>query len=148
MSSTSCANGTSLLWCEAWGGWGTDWCLWVGGCCVGREGGLTPGLWWGVADGSSPADECGLSSALILSLYFPYPFCPCISHTHRTNCLPPILLVPLRAPYFPQQRYSCTHSLMLRAAVLCHTKWLVVDLSPKMFLTYLLDCLRAGQWVG
>ena len=36
-----------LVWCEAWGGWGTAWCLWVGGCWVGRDGGLIPGLWWG-----------------------------------------------------------------------------------------------------
>ena len=56
----------------------------------------------GMVDGGSPADVCGLSSALVLSLYFPYPFCPCISHTHWTNCHPPILPVPLRTPYFPQ----------------------------------------------
>ena len=51
----------------------------------------------GLVDGSSSADECGLSSALVLSLYFLRPFCPCISHTHRTNCLPYFLysFVPL-----------------------------------------------------
>ena len=52
----------------------------------------------GIVDGGSPADECGLSSALVLSLYFPYHFCPCIYDTHRTNSLPPILPVPFRAP--------------------------------------------------
>ena len=56
----------------------------------------------GMVDGGFPADECGLSSALVLSLYFPYPICPCVFHTLRTNCLPPILPVPLCAPYFPQ----------------------------------------------
>ena len=52
----------------------------------------------GMVDGGSSGDECGLLSALVLSLYFPYPFCPCISHIHWTNCLPPILPVPLLAP--------------------------------------------------
>ena len=56
----------------------------------------------GMVDGGSPADECGLSIALVLSLYFPYLLCPCFSYTHGTNCLPPILLVPLCALYFPQ----------------------------------------------
>ena len=103
---------------------------------LGMKGlGIDPWPVVGMVDDSFPADECGLSSALVLSLYFPYPFCPCISHTHRTNCLPPILLLPLHAPYFPQQRHLCTHGQMLRAAVLCRTQWLVVDLSPKVFLT-------------
>ena len=70
----------------------------VGNCLVSLGG-----KGWGIdawsvvrkVDGSSPADECGLSRALVLSLYFPYLFCPCISHTHRTNHLPPILPVPL-----------------------------------------------------
>ena len=82
----------------------------MGNCLVSLGGGMLSGKGWGIdawpvvemVDGSSPADESGLSSALVLSLYFPYPFCPCISHTHRTNCLPPMLPVPLRAPYFPQ----------------------------------------------
>ena len=56
----------------------------------------------GMVDGGSPANECGLLIALVLSLYFLYPFCPYISHTHWTNCLPPMLPMPLRAPYFPQ----------------------------------------------
>ena len=72
-----------LLWCEAWDGWGIAWCLWVGG---GRGGGVLGGKEWeiyarplvGMVDGSSPADECGLSNAFVLSLYFPYPFCPCM----------------------------------------------------------------------
>ena len=51
----------------------------------------------GMVDGGSLADECRLSSALVLSLYFPYSFCPCIYHTHWTNCLPYFLypFVPL-----------------------------------------------------
>ena len=60
--------------------WGLGW---VGKCLVSLGG-----KWWGMMAGGSPADECGLSSALVLFLYIPYPFCPCISHTHRTNCLP------------------------------------------------------------
>ena len=77
----------------------------MGNCLVsmgGKGWGIDAWPVVGMVDGGSPADECGLSSALVLSLYFPYPFCPCISHTHQTNCLPPILPVPLRAPYFPQ----------------------------------------------
>ena len=83
----------------------------MGGELLGVSGlGVLGGKGWGidawpvvgVVDGGSPADECGLSSALVLSPYFPFPFCPCISHTHQTNCLPPILPGTLRAPYFPQ----------------------------------------------
>ena len=77
-----------LLWCEPWGGWVNAWCLWVGRCWVGRGGWIDAWPVVGMVDGSSQADECGLLSALVLSLYFPYPFCPCISHTHWTNCLP------------------------------------------------------------
>ena len=75
--------------------WGFGW---VGNCLVslgGKGWGIDAWPVVGEADGSSPTVECGLSSALVLSLYFPCPFCPCISHTHQTNCLPPILLVPL-----------------------------------------------------
>ena len=63
----------------------------------------------GMVDGGSLADECGLLSALVLSLYFLYPFCPCISYTHLTNCLPPIFHVPL-CPLFPT--INNTRSLM------------------------------------
>ena len=73
---------------------------WVGNClvCLGGRGWRIDA--WpvaGMVDGSSPADKCGLSSALVLSLYLLYPFCPCISHTHQTNCLPYLLypFVPL-----------------------------------------------------
>ena len=80
------------------------------GVRLGVGGGMLCGKGWridawpvvGVLDGDSPAGECGLSKALVLSLYFPYSFFSCASHTHRTNCLPPILPVPLCAPYFPQ----------------------------------------------
>ena len=34
---------------------------------------------------------------------------------------------------------------MLRAAALYRTQWLVVDLSPKVFLTCLLGCLRQAS---
>ena len=82
----------------------------MGNCLVSMGGEMLGGKGWGIdgwpvvgmVNGGSPADECGLLSALVLSLYFPYPFCPCISHTRRTNYLPPILPVPLCAPYFPQ----------------------------------------------
>ena len=82
----------------------------MGNCMVYLDGGMLGGKGWGIdawpvvgmVDGCSRADKCGLLSALVLSLYFPYPFCPCISHTHQANCLPPILPIPLRAPYFPQ----------------------------------------------
>ena len=46
----------------------------------------------GVVGGGFLADECGLSSALVLSL--------CLSYL--SNQLPPILPVPLRVPYIPQ----------------------------------------------
>ena len=71
----------------------------LGGEMLGEKGwGIDAWAVMGMVDDGSPADECGLSSALFLSLYFPYPFSPCISHTHQTNCLPPI---PLCASYFP-----------------------------------------------
>ena len=60
MSSTSSASGTSLLWCEAWGGWGTAWCLWVGGMLGGKGWGIDAWPVVGMVDGGSPADECGL----------------------------------------------------------------------------------------
>ena len=75
-------------------------------CLVSLGGGMLGGKGWGIdawpvvemVDDGSPADECGL----VLSQYFPYPFCSGISHTPWTNCLPPILPVPLRALYFLQ----------------------------------------------
>ena len=70
----------------------------MGNCLVslgGKGWGIDAWPVVGMVDGGSPADECGLLSALVLSLYFPHPFCPFISHTHRTNYLPPILPVPL-----------------------------------------------------
>ena len=68
----------------------------MGNCLVSLGGGMLGEKGWGIdawpvvgmVDDSSLADECGLSSALVLTLYFPYPFCPCISHTQRTSCLP------------------------------------------------------------
>ena len=105
VSSTSGANGTSLLWCEAWGGWGTAWCLWVGGRWVGRDGGLMPGLWWRWWMAvfwqtnvgcrvlwSFPYTSCTPSVPVfpipirpIISLpYFLYPFVPLISHNNDT----------------------------------------------------------------
>ena len=68
----------------------------MGNCLVPLVGGMLCGKGWevdvwpvvGIVDGGSPADKCGLSSALVLSLYIRYPFCPCISHAHQTNCLP------------------------------------------------------------
>ena len=79
-------------------------------CLVPLGRGMLGGKGWGIdawpvvgmVDGGSPTDKCGLWSAVVLSLYFPYPFCPIFSHTLRTNCPSPILPVPLRAPYFPQ----------------------------------------------
>ena len=66
----------------------------MGNCLVSLGRGMLGGKGWRLdtwpvvgMDGGSPAVEGGLSSALVLSLYFPYPFYPCISHTHRTNCL-------------------------------------------------------------
>ena len=72
----------------------------MGNCLVslgGKGWGIDAWPVVGMVDGGSLADECGLSSALVLSLYFPYPFCPCISLTHWTNCLPyfPYPFVPL-----------------------------------------------------
>ena len=79
-------------------------------CLLSLCGGMLGGKGWGIdawpvvgmVDGGSPAGKCGLSSALVLSIYFLYPFCPCISHTHRANWIPLVLPVPLHAPYFPQ----------------------------------------------
>ena len=62
----------------------------------------------GMMNGGSLADECGFSSALVLSLYFPYPFCPCISHTHWISCF----------PYFPYR--SCP--LFLTIMTLVHSR--------------------------
>ena len=59
---------------------------------MGRDGGLMPGLVVGMMDGSSPADECGLSSALVLSLYFPYP--PDQLSASHTSCTPSCPLFP------------------------------------------------------
>ena len=75
----------------------------MGNCLVSGWEGMGIDAWpvVGMLDGGSPVDECE-SSALVLSLYFPDPFCPCIFHTPRTNCLPPIFPIPLHAPYFPQ----------------------------------------------
>ena len=61
---------------------------WVGNCLVslgGKGWGIDAWPVMGMVDGGSPADERGLSSALVLFLYFPWPFCTCISHTHWTN---------------------------------------------------------------
>ena len=55
----------------------------LGRVMLGQNGwGIDAGPVVGMVGGGSPADECGLSSALVLSLYFPYPICPCISHTY------------------------------------------------------------------
>ena len=81
--------------------WGTAWCVWFGGMLGGKGWGIDAWPVVRMVDVGSPADECGLSSALVLSLYFPYPFCPCISHTHQTNYLPPVLPIPLCGCYFP-----------------------------------------------
>ena len=86
-----------LLWCEAWGGWGTAWYLWVGGCWVGRDGGLMPGLWWGwwMAVLWQTNMGCRLlwsfpcTSRTPSVLVFPIPIGPIVSHTSP-------------APYFPQ----------------------------------------------
>ena len=51
------------------------------------------GKGWGIdawplvamVDGGSPTDECGLSSALVLSLYLLYPFVSLISHINDTH---------------------------------------------------------------
>ena len=61
---------------------------WGGGCWMGRDGGLMPGLWWGWW----MADECELSSALVLSLCFPTPSVPVFA-------LPIGPIISL--PYFP-----------------------------------------------
>ena len=128
--------GTSLLWCEAWGGWGTAWCLWVG-----RDGGLKPGLWWG--QWMVVLQQTNVGCRVLWS--FPYTFrtpsVPVFPNTHWTNYLPPILLYPFLCPTITTLMHPRPDA---RAAVLCHTQWLVVDLSPKVFLTCLLDCLRAG----
>ena len=136
-----------LLWCEAWGGWGTAWYLWVGDAGWEGMGGLMPGLWWGWW--MAVLRQTNVGCRVLWS--FPYTFC--------TPSVPvfPILIGPIVSlPYFPypfmplisHNNDTCTHGLMLRAAVLCRTQWLVVDLSPKVFLTCLLGCLRAGKWVG
>ena len=82
-----------LLWCEAWGGWGTAWCLWMG-----RDGGLMPDLWWGwwFSGRRMWVVECfgpfPILPVPLLSLYSPYPL----------DQLSLILPVPLHALYFPQ----------------------------------------------
>ena len=89
-----------LLWCEAWGGWGTAWCLWKGGCWVGRDEGLMPGLWWGrwmavlwqTAVGCRVLWSFPYTSRTPPIPVFPIPIGPIISPTP----------VPIRAPYFPQ----------------------------------------------
>ena len=55
----------------------------------------------GMEVSGSLADESGLSSALVLFLYFPYPFCPSVSYTHQTSCLPYFLY-----PFVPLISYN------------------------------------------
>ena len=91
-----------LLWCEAW------W-LWVGGCWVGRDGGLMPGLWlgWWMAvlrqtnvgcrvlwsfpytshTHSAPVFPIPIGPTVSLP-YFPYPFVRLISHNNDTRAPP------------------------------------------------------------
>ena len=85
----------------------------MGNCLVSLGWGMLGGRGWGIdawpvvrkLDGSSPADECGLSSALVLSLYctpsvpvfpilvrsivslpyFLYSFVPLIFHNNNTH---------------------------------------------------------------
>ena len=95
-----------LLWCEAWGGWGTAWCLWVGGCWVGKDGGLMPDLqwrWWMAVlrqtnvgcrvlwsipytsrTPSVPVFPIPIGPIVSLP-YFPYPFMPHISQSNDTH---------------------------------------------------------------
>ena len=87
---------------------------------------LMLGLWRGWWMAVLQETNVGCRVLLVLSLYSRYPFCPCISHTHRTNCLLPYFLYPF-VPLISHNN-DTRASLMLRAAVLCHTQWLVVDL--------------------
>ena len=95
-----------LLWCEAWSGWGTSWCLWVGECWMGRDGGLMPGQLWGwwmavlwqtnvgcqvlcsfpYTSLTPSVPVFPIPVGPIVSLpYFPYPFVPLISHNNNTR---------------------------------------------------------------
>ena len=63
-------------------GWVGNCLLSLGwGCWVGRDGGLMPGLSWGWWMAVLQQTNVGCLSVLFFSLYFSYPFCPCISHT-------------------------------------------------------------------
>ena len=87
-----------LLWCEAWGGWGTAWCLWVG-----RDGGLMPGLWWGWWVAVLRLTNVGCR----VLWSFPY-----------TSCTPsfPVFPIPIRPivslPYFPYPLFPTITTLM------------------------------------
>ena len=95
-----------LLWCEAWSGLGTAWCLWDCRMLGGRDGGLMPGLWWGwwMAVLRQPNVGCRVLRSfpytshtpsvpvfpmpigpIVSLLYFPYPFVPLISHSNETH---------------------------------------------------------------
>ena len=118
MSSTYSADGVrlgvggELLGVYGWGdaiplggkGWGIDaWSVVV------------------MVDGSSPADECGLSSALVLSQYFPYPLLSLYfpypldqlspSHTSRTpSCLLfPTIMILVHPPPDAESCCSVSH---------------------------------------
>ena len=93
----SCGN--SLLvpmvrlhfWCEAWGGWGSAWCLWVG-----RNGGLMPGLWWGWWMAVLRQTDVGCrvlwsfpyTSRTLSVPVFSIPIRPVVSHNSRTPSCP------------------------------------------------------------
>ena len=125
MSATFSANSTSFVV------WGFGW---VGNCLV--------SLCWGMLGGKTCGGDGGWrfsgTQMWIVECfgpfpiqYFPYPFCPCISHTHWTNCLPPIrpvFFVPLislnngtRAPN------AWYWELLLYIAYIAPSDWLMIS---------------------
>ena len=91
----------------------------------------------GMVDGGSPADECGLLSTLVFSLYFPHSFYPCISHTHRinTSSTPSCPLFPTITTFMHSRPDDESWVFYV-----VPSGWLLI--SPLVFLTCLLGYLR------
>ena len=92
-----------LLWCESWGGRGTAWCLWVG-----KGWGIDAWHVVGRGDGGSPAAECGLSSALVFSLYPLDQLSP--SHTSRISLCPLFPTITTLVHPWPDAESCCSTS--------------------------------------
>ena len=117
-------------------------------------GGMLGGIGWGIdawpvegtVDGSSLVDRCGLSSALVLSLYFPYPSVPVfpipigsiVSHTSHTLWCPLFPTITTLVHPQPDAESCCS---------VAPSGWLLI--SPETFLTCLLGSQgRLVGWLG